>query len=227
MSPEALVLGLLSAVRATPLAIVYALLLSPHPRRLVGAYTVAGLAVSLVLGLAAVAVFDGSSQTTEQTTGRYVVDLVLGLGALVYATGYATGRLGNRKPADGAKKPVLDGRLGEMLRKPTTSAAASAGGITNLPGLFYIAGLVAILETNPSPVNGAFQVVVYNALRLAMPIAALVLVTLRPQGTREVVDAVRDFGVRNKRVLVTGLLLVVGLYLAGKGLGGLLERVTG
>ncbi|MBW0102530.1 GAP family protein [Pseudonocardia sp. KRD291] len=222
MSPEALVLGLLSAVRATPLAIVYALLLSPHPRRLVGAYTIAGLAVSLVLGLAAVAVFDGSSQTTEQTTGRYAIDLVLGIGALVYAVGYGTGRFGDRKPAGENKRPVLDGRLGAMLRTPTASAAASAGGVTNLPGLFYIAGLVAILETNPSPVNGVFQVVVYNALRLAMPIAALALVTLRPQGTRDVVEAVRSFGIRNKRVLVTGVLLVVGLYLAVKGLLGLL-----
>lgn len=216
-------LGLLSAVRATPLAIVYALLLTPHPRRLVGAYTIAGLAVSLVLGLAAVSVFDGASQTTEQTTTRYVVDLVLGVGALVYAAGYASGRLGTREPSKGGRRPVLDGRLGEMLRTPTASAAALAGAVTNLPGLFYIAGLVAILETNPSPLNGVFQVVVYNALRLAMPIAALVLVTLRPQGTRRIVENLRSFGIRNKRVMVTGLLLVVGVYLAVKGALGLLE----
>ncbi|MDN5919891.1 MAG: GAP family protein [Pseudonocardia sp.] len=222
MSPEALVLGLLSAARATPLAIVYALLLAPHPRRLVGAYTVAGLAVSLVLGLAAVSVFDGSSQSAEQTTARYAVDLLLGVAALVYAAGYVRGWWGARVQSPERGRPVLDGRLGEMLRTPRTSAAALAGAVTNLPGLFYIAGLVAILGTNPSPLNGVFQVLVYNALRLAMPITALVLVTLRPQGTREVVDAVRSFGVRNQRVLVTGLLLVVGLYLAVKGLFGVL-----
>lgn len=61
---------------------------------------------------------------------------------------------------------------------------------------------------------------VYTVLRLATPTAALALVALRPDRTREVVEAVHAFGMRNKRFLVTGSLLVVGLSLAAKGLAG-------
>ncbi len=223
VSPEAAILGLLSAVRAVPLAVLYAMLLTDRPRRLITAYTVAGLVVSLVVGLAAVWLLDGSAGTSEQVTGRYVVDLVLGVGALSYAAGYVSGRIGSRS---GAASPLdgdgLIGRLGTRLRTPTVPIAAVAGAVTNLPGLFYLAGLVAILETHPSAVGGAVQVLVYNLLRFAAPLAALVLVIARPTTTAATVRRLHGWGTRHQRELVGGVAGVVGLYLVLKALGGLL-----
>ncbi len=94
--------------------------------------------------------------------------------------------------------------------------------MTNLPGLFYLAGLVAILGTDPTPVNGVVQVVVYNVLRFATPIAALVLVLTRPDSTRSVVDGLQAWTRRNSRLLILVVFGAAGVYLTVKGFLGLL-----
>lgn len=222
MSPEAAVLGLLSAVRATPLAIVYALLISERPRRLLSGYVVAGLVVSLAAGLVIVTTFDGTTREPDSTATRYAIDAALGVAALVYALLYATGRVGHRSPERKSLTTALPKGIGQRLERPTVPVAAAAGAGTNLPGLFYVAALVAVLETHPTPVNGVFQVAVYNLLRFALPLSALLLVVLRPDRTRVVLENVQAWGRRHQRVLVIGLSGVAGVYLTIKGAIGLL-----
>ncbi|MCD2189293.1 GAP family protein [Actinomycetospora soli] len=220
MSPEAIVLGLLSAVRATPLALVSGFLLTRSPARLVTAYLVGGLAVSLPVGIGAVLVFGATANTSESGAGRDVVDVLLGVAALVYAVGYATGRFG-RAPDAG---PGRFGALTERLRTPTVPVAAAAGVATNLPGLYYLAALVAILETEPGPTEAVLQVLVYNLLRFALPAAALAIVLLRPTQAQRITEAVRAFGVRHRRTLVIAALTVVGVYLVVRGVAGLVSH---
>jgi hypothetical protein len=224
VSPEALVLGLLSAVRATPLAVVYALLISERPRRLLSGYVVAGLAVSLAAGLVVVTTFDGTARSPQSSATRYAVDAALGVAALVYVVLYASGRIGRRTPEERSSSltAALPAGIGQRLHRPTLPVAAAAGAGTNLPGLFYVAALVAVLETHPTPVNGVFQVAVYNLLRFALPLAALVLVVLRPDRTRAVLEGVQEWGRRHRRVLVIALFGVAGVYLSVKGGVGLL-----
>jgi Sap, sulfolipid-1-addressing protein len=94
--------------------------------------------------------------------------------------------------------------------------------VTNLPGLYYVAALVAILQTHPGPAGGVAQVLVYNLLRFAVPVALLVLVVLRPDRTLEIVHTVHAWGRRNATVLLVLLVGGVGIYLAVTGLTGLL-----
>jgi hypothetical protein len=222
MSTEAVLLGLISAVRATPLAIVYGFLVSGEPRRLLTAYIAAGLLVSLGVGIAVVTVFGASTREPAPTTARDVVDLVVGVGALCYTAGFWSGRVGNRPEGRPRRRlPFEDGPLGRWLRRPSVPVAAALGAVTNLPGLFYLAGLVAILGTDPSPANGLVQVVVYNVLRFGAPIAALVLVLTRPDRTRSVLDAVQDWARRHSRTLILLVFGAAGIYLTVKGLVGL------
>jgi hypothetical protein len=219
VSIEAAVLGLLSAFRATPLAVVYGFLLTRSPRRLLAAYLVAGMVVSLGVGIGAVLWFGASASAPASTTGRDVVDLVLGVGALSYAAGFAAGRL-PREPRE--DRPRRGGALLDRLREPSLPVAALAGALTNLPGLFYLAGLVAILETRPGPVNAVVQVVVYNVLRFATPAAALALVVVSPSRVRALSDGLFAWAARHRRWLVLGLFGAAGAYLVVKGLTGLL-----
>lgn len=226
MSPEALLLGLLSAVRAVPLAIVYAVLLTGSPRRLLTAYLLAGAAISVVVGVLVVTAFGANTRTTEHTTGRLVVDVVLGILAIGWAAARATGRAPrwrNARRRDGqARSSVLPDALATRLRSPTPSAMVGAGVVTNLPGLYYIAALVAVLQTHPTAVGGIAQVLVYNLLRFAVPVAVLVLVVLRPERTLEIVRAVHAWGRRNATVLLVLAVGTVGIYLTGKGILGLI-----
>ena len=222
MSTEAALLGLVSAVRATPLAIVYSFLLTREPRRLLAAYVLAGLLVSLTVGIAVVTVLGASTREPTSTGGRHIVDLVVGIAALSYTAGFWSGRVGNRPEGRPRRRlPLQDGPLGRWLGTPSVPVAAALGAVTNLPGLFYIAGLVAILGTDPSPTNGVVQVVVYNVLRFAAPIGVLVLVLTRPDRTRSVVDAVQEWGRRHSRTLILLVFGGVGIYLTVKGLVGL------
>jgi hypothetical protein len=222
MSTEAALLGLISAVRATPLAIVYAFLLSREPRRLLGAYVAAGLLVSLTAGIVVVTVLGASTREPASTVGRSIADLVVGIGALSYTAGFWSGRVGNRPEGRTRRRlPFEDGPLGRWVRVPSVPVAALLGAVTNLPGLFYIAGLVAILGTDPSPANAVVQVVIYNVLRFATPIAALVLVLTRSDHTRSVVDAVQDWARRHSRTLILLVFGAAGIYLTVKGLVGL------
>ncbi|MCD2195440.1 GAP family protein [Actinomycetospora endophytica] len=219
MSTEAALLGVISAFRATPLAVIYGLLLAPRPARLLLAYTLAGLFVSLAVGIAVVAGFHESAPSRDAGTTRMVIDLVLGVVALGYAAGRAAGRFAGDPTSS---RDPLGGALGARLRRPSTLVAGAAGGLTNLPGLFYIAGLVAILQTEPSGPNGVVQVLIYNVLRFAVPLAALVAASVNPARTRELTDALHAWGTRHSGRLVVGVCAVAGLFLAVKGLTGLL-----
>ena len=225
MSPEALILGLLSAVRAVPLAISYTLLLTERPRVLLTAYLLAGAGISLLVGVLVVTALGASSRSEGQTTGRLVVDVALGVVALLWAVLRATGRTPTWRPRrrrDRGRSTVLPDALATRLRAPTPWTVAGAGVVTNLPGLYYIAALVAILQTHPGPVDGVAQVLVYNLLRFAVPVALLALVVLRPDRTLDTVRTVHAWGRRNATVLLVVVVGGVGLYLAVKGLTGLL-----
>ncbi|HWN27514.1 MAG TPA: GAP family protein, partial [Actinomycetospora sp.] len=165
-------------------------------------------------------------RSQEQATGRLVVDVALGVVALVWAVLRATGRTPRWRPGrrrDRApRSSVLPEALATRLRAPTPPAVAGAGVVTNLPGLYYLAALVAILQTHPGPVGGVAQVLVYNLLRFAVPVALLVLVVLRPDRTLEIVGAVHAWGRRNATVLLVAVVGGVGAYLVVKGAGGLL-----
>lgn len=223
MSLEAAVLGLLCAVRAVPLAAIYTLMTAREPRWLLAAYLAAGLILSLTVGIAVVGWFESTARSVTSTTAGNIIYLVIGVGALSYAAGFWIGRIGNgpkqQPPESSLPKP--ESFLRRRLRAPSVADAAVAGAITNLPGLFYIAGLVAILETRPGPVNGVLQVVIFNLLRFAVPIAALALVIFRPGATRTVVDAIYTLARRHSRPLIIGVFGTVGIYLSAKGLIGL------
>ncbi|OLT14087.1 hypothetical protein BJF78_19985 [Pseudonocardia sp. CNS-139] len=205
------------------MSVVYALLTSGAPRRLLSFYLVAGTVVSLATGIAVVSWFGAVAGSGGASAAGDVGYVVAGAGALSFAVGFWSGRVGNG-PRRGERRGPLapDGRLGRRLRNPSAVDAAVAGALTNLPGLFYLAGLAAILETRPTPVNAVAQVVVFNVLRFAAPLAVLVLLALRPDGTLRIVDTVHAWARRHSRKLVTGVFALVGGYLLAKGLVGLL-----
>lgn len=228
MSPEALILGLISAVRGVTLAIVYALLLTDRARNLLLAYVVAGSAITLAVGIAVVTWLHTSTRTSEATAGRLWVDVVLGVLAVLWAGLHLAGhpvrlrRPGREPRRRRERSTVLPEALDRRLRAPTLPMVVAAGVVTNLPGLYFLAALVAILQTHPNTINGITQVAVYTVLRFAAPVAALALVVMRPERTLEIVRSAHAWGRSNSRVLLGLLVGGVGVYLIAKGLNGLL-----
>ncbi|MFL5870427.1 MAG: GAP family protein [Solirubrobacterales bacterium] len=140
MSPEAIVLALLSAGRPTSIAVVYALLGSPAPRRSLTAYVAAGFVWSVAVGAVVVTALHGIAVSGDSTFAA-IVDVIGGVAALGFAYGYLRGRSEvDTEAASSRVGPAVPARL----RDPSPAVAAGAGMATHMPGLFYLLGLNAI-----------------------------------------------------------------------------------
>src|SRR3954454_11175839 len=118
---EVIALGLLSAVRpATSQAAVVALLRTPEPRRSLLGFTLAGLLVSMVIGMVVVVAFNGVDTAFGPSRFPATFDVVAGLAALAIAGALQRGQLAERFRS---RRAAADGhgpsRLAARLRHPT------------------------------------------------------------------------------------------------------------
>jgi hypothetical protein len=225
MNLEALILGLLSGVRpGTSLAAVLALLKSPNPQRLLVFFIAAGFASTWAIGLVVVGVFHGANVAVGGSTFTAVLDVAFGAAALGFAAGLQSGwvqprRAHSSNPSGSAASP----RFARHLRDPSGVVAAAAGVGTHLPGLIYLVALNAIAAERPAPVDVALQVAIYDALWFLVPLASLVLVTMRPGAADAYLDAATAWVRRHEHVLLVAGSLVLGVYLLAKGTSSLLD----
>jgi hypothetical protein len=98
----------------------------------------------------------------------------------------------------------------------------SAGVLTHLPGLFYIAALNAITNSTSSIVNQIFQVAVYNAFWFALPAAALMLATRRPVELQDCLRRATGWVARREHKILIAAFGSLGTYLIIKGVVELL-----
>jgi hypothetical protein len=220
VSIEALVLALTAVIRPTSAAAVVAMLSARHPQRLLVAYLLAGLTFSVAVGILVILLVHGLNPSPA---GRPVIDVALGAIALGCAAAAWIGWLPRRRPD---RPPDQQSWLWRRLRNLTPSGAATAGVVTHLPGLVYLAALNAIVNSAAGTLDGVFQVVVYNAIWFSLPIVALVLSLYRPIMFRDFLDAVALWAVRNQRVILIVFFGVLGTYIAASGVLGLLHPAT-
>ena len=213
VSTEALVLAVVSTIRPTTAAAVWAMLVSSRPRRLLAVYLLAGMAVSLSVGVAVVQVAGGRLSGRSGFQLRASVLVVLGSVALLGAVAVQLGwvrRLRAHLPTTGHRQ-----------RRLTPAAAAAAGVLTHLPGVFYLAALGAITGSGAAATEALVQVVVYNLVWFAPAIVALgcCLAGTVPSGDRLV--GALAWGRAHEETLLTICFAGVGVWLIAEGVAGL------
>jgi hypothetical protein len=219
VSPQSILLAIVNALRPTGIAAVYALLSTTRPRRLLVAYTAAGLAGSFAAGILVVGALHGVKVQTGGSTANAVLNLGLGAAAVGFAAGVAQGRVQPRSPR---RSPGEGSRVARALRDPSIAVAASAGIATHLPGLFYLLGLNAISATNPGLAKGAVDVAIFDAIWFTIPITSLAVAVRRPDAARRAIDRANLWARRYERQIATVVLALAGAYFAVKGTAGLL-----
>lgn len=219
MSPESILLAILNALRPTGVAAVYALLSTPRPRRLLVAYIAAGFAWSFAVGMVVVVALHGVKVETGSSTANSVASLGLGAAAAGFAAGIATGRIETPSPGPSTGQS----RVSRALRNPTLAVAAGAGVATHLPGLFYLLGLNTISESGPGLAVGAVNVLIFDAIWFAIPIAALAVALRRPAAARMALDRASAWARRHQQRLATVVFAVVGVAFTLKGAVDLLR----
>ena len=179
---DALVLALASVIRPMSVAAVYAMLSAARPIRMLTAYVVAGFAVSVGIGIVLVILLGVSAGPRSPDEVRVVIPFVLGAVSLCYAAGLLSGWVQAPVPDRTGATPGPDASswLGRQLADLSPTLRALAGVLTHKPGLFDLAALSAITNSTSSNANRILQVVLYNAIWFAMPMAALALTKRRP-----------------------------------------------
>jgi hypothetical protein len=217
MSTEALVLAATTVIRPTSSAAVLAMLATRRPQTLLVAYILAGLAFSLAVGTLVVVLLGGLHSTSASRPVRPLLDLLLGVSALVYAATLSLGR-GPRRISGPA---THDGWMRRRLTNLSPPGAAAAGVFTHLPGVVYLAALNAIAASATGTADGMLQVVLYNAIWFSLAILALALSVYRPTVPRELLEPVVTWAQRNMRMITIGFCGGLGGYLLVVGVLGL------
>jgi hypothetical protein len=209
MSTEALLLALASTVRPTSAAAVWGMLVGSRPRRLLTVYLVAGLAVSLPVGIAVV-LLAGDAFTPRSRPGlRGALLILLGVAALLASLAV---RLGWRQRV----RPDRPGSAHEP-RRLTPTAAATAGVLTHLPGVFYLAALAAIAGTGAAAGGEVLQVVAYNLVWFAPAIIAVGLCLFGVIPSADRLAGPLAWARGHVDTILTVSFAVVGVWLVVKG----------
>ncbi len=214
MDSQILILGLANTLRPTAAAVVYALLAGTRPRRSLLAYLAAGAVFSIAVGVLVVGLTHGVQGFERTGTRSNIVDVIVGVGCIGFAAGLVYGRPGEPQVhRESARRRAWMARL----ENPSLGVAAAAGVVTHLPGLFYLAGLNAIVAEQLGFAAAVSQVLVFNAVWYSTGVAAFVAFLARPQATLSVVDRSRRWLAAHNRALGAGLFALVGLYLCVGG----------
>jgi len=216
---DELVLALASVIRLTSLAAVCAMLSATRPARLLTAYVVAGFAFSAAVGIVLVVLLGVSAGPQGPEDVRAVIAFILAAISLGYAAGLLVRWVPRpRRNATGAAPgPGSDSWLGRRLAHLSVRSAALAGVLTHLPGVFYFAALSAIISSTSSEANRVFQVLVYNAIWLAMPMTALVMATRRPVELQDRLLRVTKWIWHRQRSIMITVFGLLGVYLIVRG----------
>jgi hypothetical protein len=216
---QILVLGLASALRPTAAAAVYALLAGARPRRSLAAYLLAVSAFSIAVGVLVVGVLHGAHGLERTSTASAVIALLAGAGLI----GFAAGLLYRPRREVPARGSTRSGPWRQRLKDPSIGVAALAGVATHLPGLFYIAGLNAIVGEQRAFAVGVVDVLVFNALWYSTALVTFAAFLARPAETLVIVARTGSWLRAHDRVLGAALFALVGVYLCVQGITRLLD----
>jgi hypothetical protein len=212
---ELIVLALATAIRPASLAVVYALLSSALPRRLMTVYLISGLAFTVSFGALVVWAFHGISFHAGSNKAKGIAQIAGGILAIAFCFLVLIGRLGGREPQDSPKGP---GRWSALVdRHLTIGSAAIAGPATHIPGVFYLIALNLIVASNRQAVEGLAGILVYNFVWFVLPIIALVICIFRPAAAKAAIKAVQAWTSRRARPIMLVVSFAVGVTLVFHG----------
>jgi Sap, sulfolipid-1-addressing protein len=212
---EILALALASTVRPTSLAAVSAFLSHASRRRLLLAYIAAGLAFTIAFGVVVVGTFHGVHIGAGSDRTKGIACIVGGVVVLLFGCAVLAGLVRRRSDHDapgagGGWKARLDRRL-------TVAAAAVAGPLTHIPGLFYLIALNIIVAHDPRVPGGVVAVMIYDVVWFTLPIAALAICIVNPDAARDAVVRVQRWTGQHSRALLLSTSFVVGVALVVRG----------
>jgi hypothetical protein len=214
VSADLFVLALISTVRPTTAAAVWAMLVGAHPRRLLGIYLLAGLAVSLSVGIGGVLLLGGTFRPRTLRQFRGYLFVILGVVSLLVAAAVFLGRVHRFEAAPPGTPPREPRRL-------TPAGAAITGVLTHLPGVVYLAALGTIAASGVAATGEVTQVVVYNLIWFAPAIIAFGICVFGTAPSADRLAGLVTWGREHRRSLLTSGFGAMGIWFVATGISDL------
>ncbi len=228
MVAKIVVLALGAAFFPALLACVAILVSRPEPHRLILAFYLGGLLMSVTAGLVVLKVFqDGGVILGTDTGGPHGnVSIVVGLVGLFFAWLLASRRGRGlveawraRHPRKRPPKPKADGPswVERRLDGATVAITFAVGAAINLPGPFYLVALGDIAG-GPSPLEQVALILLFNAIMFLLLEIPLVGYLIDPDWTERSVAATRSW-------LTVNRLRILGAFLGAISCGLVLQGI--
>ncbi len=215
--------ALVAAVNPTLLAAVTAMIMLPHPRRLMFGYLCGALLTSISLGLLIVFELDGSGKTidTTKSTVAPATDIVLGSLLLIIAWVVSSGRdtwrrerVARRRAARADAPPP---RWRRALDKGSARITFVVGVCLTLPGLSYLIGMSDIAKQNYSDVGVVLAVVAFCVVMLMLIEVPLIGALFAPDWTDRAMENTSAYLRANGGRILLRVAFILGALLLLRG----------
>lgn len=221
-----LLLAFEAALYPTLIAAVVILLAQPGPKRMLGAYLVGGLVMSILAGCLIVFALGGAVNSSSDTVA-WGADLAVGGLLLLLAVALArrddvkwrerrAAKKGTPPPApEEADKEPWSTRI---LAKGSVPLVFLAGFAINVPGAAYLIGLKDIAAAQYSTAHSVTLILAFNVIMFAfaeIPLAGLIFA---PEKTKALVARFNAWLTSHSRQVAIVVCLVIAVYLIVKGL---------
>jgi hypothetical protein len=224
---DLLPLALGAALYPTLLAMVVLIVRGPNPTRMLSAYLLGAMVVSVGVGVAIVRSLDAGNVVGggDDTVGPGI-DIALGLFALVVAFILATGRdrgLRDRRERRKAthERPEKDPWSRRVLARESVLLTFAVGMALSLPGALYLAALKDIAAADHSPATELALVVWFNLVMFVLAELPFLGYLLSPERTEGRVFALNQWMSAHARQIAVVLAGTAAVFLLSRGLADL------
>ena len=228
MSGRIVLLGIAAAVFPTLIACVAVMISRPEPRRLLLAFYLGGLIVSVTAGILVLSAFTSAETVAGSTKSGPAPGVSIVAGVVSIALGWLMSarsgraildRWRGRHPHRRAHTQSGPSWAERHLDRANAGVTFAVGAAINLPGPFYLLALGDIADGGYAKRTQLALIVLFNAIMFLLVEVPLVGYLVRPQRTAELIARFARWLNANALRVMGWLVTAVGVGLIAQGVG--------
>lgn len=195
---------------------VLALVLGDRPLRTGVWFYLGALSATLAIGVLAAVVLGNKAASTTSYPKPWVavIDIVAAVLLVLVSVGFL------RRPRDPKRAQKMVDQMSKIASSPWIAIVAAGATLAN-PGGFIPLAMKDISETNPSTTGYVVDWVFFSVVSLLPLAAALVMLAVSPDRATRFLLRVRDWLLRNARLIAAVIMVLLAASLLRNGISGL------
>jgi hypothetical protein len=125
-----------------------------------------------------------------------------------------------RRPRDPERAQIMIDQMSKIASSPWIAIVAAGATLAN-PGGFVPIAMKDISETNPSTTKYIVEWVFFSVVSLLPLAVALIMLPVSPDRATRLLQRVRDWLLRNARLIAAAIMVVLAAALLRDGISGL------